>query len=60
MTLTVTRIRKQFTNKVAVDDVTFEVQPGRAFALLGANGAGKTTCIRMILGLFEPDAGSIS
>jgi ABC-2 type transport system ATP-binding protein len=60
MTLSITHIRKTFSDRVAVADVTFEAQPGRAFALLGANGAGKTTCIRMILGLFEPDAGSIS
>lgn len=41
----------------AVDDVSFEVQPGEVFGLLGPNGAGKTTMMRMILGLLKPDAG---
>ncbi len=42
---------------VAVDHVSFEVQPGTVFGLLGPNGAGKTTTMRMILGLLPADQG---
>ena len=43
----------------AVDDVSFEIQPGEVFGLLGPNGAGKTTTIKMILGLVLPTRGSV-
>ena len=42
----------------AVDDVSFEVQPGEIFGYLGANGAGKSTTIRMLCGLLAPTAGA--
>ena len=42
---------------LAVDRVSFRVQPGEVFGLLGPNGAGKTTTIRMLTGLTRPDAG---
>lgn len=48
---------KRFGGTTAVDDVTFAVQAGEVVGLLGANGAGKTTVIRMLLGLLRPDAG---
>ena len=41
----------------AVDEVSFQIQPGEVFGLLGPNGAGKTTTMRMILGLLQPDSG---
>jgi len=41
----------------AVDNLSFEVEPGEVYGLLGPNGAGKTTTLRMILGLVKPDAG---
>ncbi|MGA7690142.1 MAG: ATP-binding cassette domain-containing protein [Jiangellales bacterium] len=47
-----------FGDTLAVDDVSFEVNPGEVVGLLGANGAGKTTTIRMLLGLLRPSAGS--
>ena len=42
---------------VAVDQLSFEVQPGEVYGLLGPNGAGKTTTLRMILGLLAPSEG---
>lgn len=42
---------------IAVDDVSFNVAAGEVYGLLGANGAGKTTSLRMILGLLRPDVG---
>ena len=44
---------------IAVDNVSFECQPGRVFSLLGPNGAGKTTTLRMLSTIFEPTSGSI-
>ena len=41
----------------AVDDITFDVAPGEVFGFLGANGAGKTTAIRMLTGLLAPTSG---
>ena len=42
----------------AVDDVSFRVQPGMIYGLLGANGAGKTTCLRLLATLLQPTSGS--
>ena len=44
--------------RVAVDNVTFTVQPGEVLGLLGPNGAGKTTTLRMLVGLEKPDEGT--
>lgn len=57
--VSVRNVRKSFGSKVAVADVSFDILPGEVFGLLGPNGAGKTTTIRMILDIFQPDAGSI-
>jgi ABC-2 type transport system ATP-binding protein len=59
-TVVVNSVRKRFGKVEAVRDVSFEVYPGEIFGLLGPNGAGKTTTIRMMLDIFEPDAGQIS
>jgi ABC-2 type transport system ATP-binding protein len=50
-------VSKRFGAEVALDDVSFEVPAGVVFALLGENGAGKTTAIRIMLGLSDPDSG---
>ena len=53
-------VSKRFGHKLAVDDVTVDVPRGRCFAWLGPNGCGKTTLIRMMLGLAKPTEGRIS
>ncbi len=59
-----TGLRKSFrgtdgTPVVAVDDVDLTIQPGEIVAFLGPNGAGKTTTVDMLLGLTDPDAGTV-
>ncbi len=51
-------LTKQFGAFIATDHVTFEVHKGEIFGFLGANGAGKTTAMRMLCGLSQPSAGS--
>ena len=58
-TLVVENVTKKFGEFTAVDDLSFDVRPGRVFGFLGPNGAGKTTTIRMIVGITEPDFGKI-
>lgn len=53
------QISKRFGSQQAVDQVSFEVEPGEIFGLLGPNGAGKTTTIRIILDIFKPDSGEV-
>ncbi len=50
-------LTKHFGALTAVDGFTLEVAPGEAFALVGPDGAGKTTTIRMLCGIMDPDAG---
>lgn len=51
-------LTKSFAGRKVVDDLSFDVQKGQVFALLGHNGAGKSTTIDLILGLKAPDGGS--
>ncbi|HEX3925583.1 MAG TPA: ABC transporter ATP-binding protein [Streptosporangiaceae bacterium] len=51
-------LTKRFGDKVAVDHLTFTVEPGRVTGFLGPNGAGKSTTMRMVLGLDRPDTGT--
>lgn len=53
-------VRKAFSGRPALRNVTLEFRPGRVSAVLGPNGSGKTTLIRMVLGLVRPDAGTIT
>src|SRR6185436_17973269 len=53
-------IRKTYGRTVAVDEVSFDVQPGEIFGLIGPNGAGKTTTMECVEGLRRPDRGVIS
>lgn len=57
--LEVRHLKKQFDQLMAVNDISFQIQPGTCFGLLGPNGAGKTTTIEMIEGLTEPSSGEI-
>jgi ABC-2 type transport system ATP-binding protein len=52
-------LTKRFGDFTAVDALSLEVEPGTIFAFLGANGSGKSTTIRMLIGLLEPTAGTI-
>ncbi len=51
-------IRKRYRSTLAIDDLTVDVRAGQVFALLGENGAGKTTAIRILMGMVDPDCGS--
>ena len=53
----VERLTRRFGAFTAVDAISFDVAPGEVFGFLGANGAGKTTAIRMLTGLLEPTEG---
>ncbi len=56
----VSHLKKAFGPTQAVADVSFAVEKGEIFGLLGPNGAGKTTSIRLVLDIFQPDAGTVS
>lgn len=56
--ISVRHLTKQFGNFKAVDDISFDVSKGEIFGFLGANGAGKTTAIRILCGLSRPTSGS--
>ena len=60
MSLIVDSISKRFGDVVALSDASFTVEPGRIFGLLGANGAGKTTSMRIVLDILRPDSGAVT
>ena len=60
MMLEVKHVVMSYGEVKAVQDLSFTIQPGEIFGLLGTNGAGKTTTFRMIMGLIKPKEGSIS
>ena len=57
--ITVSALTKQYGDRVAVDDMTFEVASGRVTGFVGPNGAGKSTTMRMMVGLTRPDRGDV-
>ncbi|HUB42069.1 MAG TPA: ABC transporter ATP-binding protein [Streptosporangiaceae bacterium] len=59
-TISVRNLRKSYGPKVAVDNVSFEVEQGEFFGILGPNGAGKTTTLEILEGLRKPDGGELS
>jgi len=56
----ITDLSKRYGEKLAVDDLSFAVSPGEVLGFLGANGAGKSTTMRMIAGFIAPSAGRVS
>jgi ABC-2 type transport system ATP-binding protein len=57
--LQLNKIRKEYGDKVAVDDLSLSVPKGAIYGIIGPNGAGKTTTIRMIMDIIAPDSGTI-
>jgi ABC-2 type transport system ATP-binding protein len=53
-------VYKRYANKIAVDELSFTIEAGTMFGLLGPNGSGKTSSIRMMIGMTVPDSGSVS
>ena len=60
MGLKIQNVSKKFGEKLAVDNISFEINKPGVFGLLGTNGAGKTTTIRMMLGILKKDSGEIT
>jgi len=60
MTIQVRNLTKRFKDCAAVNDVSFDVEAGETFALLGPNGSGKTTTLKCMVGLSLPTSGNIS
>jgi ABC-2 type transport system ATP-binding protein len=60
MSLIIDSVTKRFGSVLALDNATFRVEPGRIFGLLGANGAGKTTCMRIVLDILRADDGAVT
>lgn len=58
--LQLTDIVKTYGGRRVLDDVSFEVQPGRLTGFVGGNGAGKTTTMRIVLGVLAKDAGTVA
>src|SRR5580700_11840512 len=52
-------VRKAYDTKIAVADLSFIIEPGSMFGLLGPNGSGKTSSIRMMIGITVPDSGTV-
>ena len=52
-------LRRRFGDVVALDGLSFRVEPGQLFGFVGPNGAGKTTAMRIVLGVLAPDAGAV-
>src|SRR5437660_6737836 len=57
--LEIDAITRRFDKVVALDGLSFSVEPGRMMGFVGPNGAGKTTTMRIILGLLRPNEGSV-
>jgi ABC-2 type transport system ATP-binding protein len=60
MSLIIDSVSKRFGEVRALDDVSLEIKPGEVFGFLGANGAGKTTAMRIVLDILRPDSGKIT
>src|SRR5882762_7019203 len=56
--LRLTRVSKHFAGVTALDEVDWEVMPGEVHCLVGENGCGKSTLIKIVSGVYQPDPGS--
>src|ERR1700729_999385 len=54
------QVRKAYDTKIAVENLSFKIESGSMFGLLGPNGSGKTSSIRMMIGITVPDSGKVS
>jgi ABC-2 type transport system ATP-binding protein len=52
-------LTRRYGDLVALDDLSFTVAEGQMYGFVGTNGAGKTTAMRIVLGVLEPDAGEV-
>jgi ABC-2 type transport system ATP-binding protein len=52
-------LTRRYGDVVALDDLSFTVAEGQLFGFVGSNGAGKTTAMRIVLGVLEPDTGEV-
>src|SRR3954471_8558107 len=60
MSIIVKNLTKNYGEQLAVNDISFSIQPGEIVGFLGPNGAGKSTTMKMITGFLEPTAGDIN
>lgn len=60
MTLTVEHLRKSYAGRPVVNDISFDINHGEIVGLLGPNGAGKTTTFYSVVGIIQPDAGTVT
>jgi ABC-2 type transport system ATP-binding protein len=60
MSLIIDRVSKRFGDVQALNDISLEIMPGEVFGFLGANGAGKTTAMRVVLDILRPDSGTVA
>ncbi|HMU70787.1 MAG TPA: ATP-binding cassette domain-containing protein, partial [Chitinophagales bacterium] len=58
--ISASELTKTFGDFTAVDHISFEVKKGEIFGFLGANGAGKTTAMKMLIGILSPTSGNAS
>jgi len=57
--VTISGLRKSFKDETVIDDLSVEIEPGEFFVVIGPTGCGKTTFLKLIAGLIQPDAGEI-
>ena len=60
LALEISHLSNSYGEFLALDRVCLQVEPGESFALLGPNGSGKTTTIKLIMGLLQPSSGTAS
>lgn len=57
--LEIDKLSKRYGDTVALDRLSFAVRPGQMYGFVGTNGAGKTTAMRIVLGVLEADSGTV-